>query len=306
MERFFLGRATFIGKLGEKFSRKLSAVSDIIRLRKQYGTLLLLCPTLWSLFIVSGGVPSIKHLVIFILGSFLMRSAGCVINDISDRNFDPFVERTRTRPLADGRLTVVEAVAVFLVFSALAFLLVLFLNRLTILLSFAGIALAALYPLIKRVSHLPQAFLGMAFGWGAVMAWSAVSVTVGLTAVLIFLANICWSISYDTIYALMDIEDDLKIGVKSTAILFGRKVYLALMGFNAGFILLLALTGWSAGLGAVYFAGLLISFAALMVILYYVKKNPTREAAFTGFVANAGVGLIILAFIIIDMHLLNL
>ncbi len=285
------------------FTGKLSAVSDIIRLRKQYGTLLLLCPTLWSLFIVSQGSPALKHLAVFILGSFLMRSAGCVINDISDRNFDRFVERTRTRPLADGRLTVMEAAAVFFIFSALAFVLVLFLNRLTILLSFAGIALAALYPLIKRISHLPQAFLGMAFGWGAIMAWSAVSGTVGITAVLIFLANICWSLSYDTIYALMDIEDDLKIGVKSTAILFGSKVYLALFVFNAGLILLLALAGWSAGLGLLYFTGLFIALVALMMILYYVKRRPTREAAFTGFVANAGVGLIILAFILTDMHL---
>ncbi len=290
-----MGSTTFIGKL--------SAVSDIIRLRKQYGTLLLLCPTLWSLFIVSQGSPALKHLVIFILGSFLMRSAGCVINDISDRNFDRFVQRTRTRPLADGRLTVTEAAAVFLVFSALAFVLVLFLNRLTILLSFAAIALAALYPLIKRVSHLPQAFLGMAFGWGAIMAWSAVTGTVGVTAVLIFLANICWSISYDTIYALMDIEDDMKIGVKSTAILFGSKVYLALFVFNAGLILLLALAGWSTGLGVFYFTGLFVAFAALTMILYYVKTRPTREAALTGFVANAGVGLFILAVIIADMHL---
>ena len=235
------------------FTAKLSAVSDIIRLRKQYGTLLLLCPTLWSLFIVSGGAPALKHVVIFILGSFLMRSAGCVINDISDRNFDRFVERTRSRPLADGRLSVTEAAAVFSgLFGPGLHVLVLFLNRLTILLSFAGIALAALYPLVKRVSHLPQAFFGMAFGWGAIMAWSAVSGTVGWTAVLIFLANICWSISYDTIYALMDIEDDLKIGVKSTAILFGKSVYKVLMVFNVGLILLLALAGWSYGLGILF------------------------------------------------------
>ena len=182
------------------FIVKLEAISDIIRLRKQYGTLLLLSPTLWALFMVSSGRPSLKHLVIFVLGSFLMRSAGCVINDISDRDFDRYVERTRRRPLADGRLTVVEALALFLIFSLLAFVLVLFLNRITVMLSLAAMALAMLYPLIKRISHLPQAFLGMAFGWGAVMAWSAVTGSIGAPAIVIFVANIFWAVSLTTPY----------------------------------------------------------------------------------------------------------
>ncbi|MFQ5464411.1 MAG: UbiA family prenyltransferase, partial [Thermodesulfobacteriota bacterium] len=206
------------------FTLKLTAISDLIRLPKQYGTLLLLWPTMWSLVIASGGRPSFRHLVVFTVGTFLMRSAGCAINDIADRNFDGFVERTRTRPLASGRLNVREALFVFAVLGLGAFVLVLQLNRLTIVLSFVGIALAAIYPFMKRVSHLPQAFLGAAFGWGAVMAWSAATGTVGGVAVLIFLANVFWSTAYDTIYALMDVEDDLKIGVKSTAILFGPRV----------------------------------------------------------------------------------
>ncbi|MEE8574185.1 MAG: 4-hydroxybenzoate octaprenyltransferase [Thermodesulfobacteriota bacterium] len=284
------------------FTVKLEAISDIIRLRKQYGTVLLLCPALWSLFLVSGGKPAPGHLLIFILGAFLMRSAGCVVNDIADRNFDRHVERTMSRPLADGRLGVVEAAVIFVIFSLFAFILVLQLNRLTIMLSFVGLALAATYPLIKRVSHLPQAFLGMAFGWGAVMAWSAVTGTVELPAVLIFIANIFWAMSYDTIYALMDIDDDQKIGVKSTAILFGRHVYKILFVLNVAMIAVLAYAGSMAGLGRIFLAGLLISFALLTVILFILKRTPTREVAFKGFVANAAVGVLVLLSIILDMH----
>ncbi len=284
-----------------KLASKLVALSDIIRLRKQTGTLLLLCPTLWALFMASGGSPSLKHLIVFILGSFLMRSAGCVINDISDRKIDRHVKRTRTRPLASGRLSVKEAVLVFLIFIIVAFVLVLSLNRLTIMLSFAGLALAVIYPLIKRVSHLPQVFLGMAFGWGAVMAWAAVTGTVGLAAILIFFANLCWSISYDTIYALMDIEDDRKIGVKSTAILFGKNLWSILFILNLLLVLLLGAAGISIGLGPIYFAGLFIAFIAFCFILFSVKKNPTHEAAFKGFFFNSIVGLFILFVIIIDL-----
>ena len=285
------------------FTMKLEAISDIIRLRKQYGTVLLLCPTLWSLFIVSGGTPTLKHLVIFVLGAFLMRSAGCVINDIADRRFDPFVERTKDRVLPSGRLGVREAAAVFIVFSLMAFVLVLMLNTLTVLLSFVAIALAAVYPLVKRVSHLPQMVLGVAFGWGAVLAWSAVEGRVSPLAVLIFVANIFWAMSYDTIYALMDIEDDRRIGVKSMAILLGRNVYTALYSFNLVMVALLSLLGWLLGLGVIYFSGLGIAFIALAFIIRMIKRNPTENNALRGFVANAGVGLLILVAIIIELNL---
>ncbi len=288
---------------GAAAAKKLTAVSDLIRLDKQQGTLLVLWPTLWSLFIASGGRPTVKLLVIFILGTFLMRSAGCAINDIADRGFDPHVERTRTRPLASGRLSVKEALFVFCSLSALAFVLVLFLNTFTILLSFIGLALAAVYPFVKRVSHLPQAVLGMAFGWGAVMAWGAVYGTVGAVALLIFGANICWSMAYDTIYALMDIDDDIRIGVKSTAILFGRRVYAALVLLYVGFYALLALAGQRAGLGLAYFIGISASLAFLLGVVSFIKKTPTRGAAFAGFLANAGVGAVILAAIVIDLNL---
>ena len=285
-------------------TQKLEAISDIIRLRKQYGTVLLLCPTLWSLFIVSDGRPTLKHLVIFVLGAFLMRSAGCVINDIADRKVDRFVERTRQRPLADGRLKLTEAALVFIVFSLLAFALVLMLNTLTIILSFVAVLLAAVYPFVKRVSHLPQMVLGVAFGWGAVMAWSAVEGPIGFPALLIFVANIFWVMSYDTIYALMDIEDDRKVGVKSMAILLGENVYTALYSFNAIMICLLLILGLITGLGTLYFIGLMAAFISLGAITSMIRKSPTEKNAFRGFVANAAVGSLILFFIIIDLRLL--
>lgn len=284
-------------------TKKLSAVSDLIRLPKQQGTLLVLWPTLWSLFIASAGAPGAKLLVIFVLGTFLMRSAGCAINDIADRGFDPHVERTRTRPLANGRLNVREALLVFVTLSALAFALVLFLNTLTVLLSVAGILLASLYPFVKRVSHFPQVVLGMAFGWGAVMAWSAATGGLGPVPLLIFTANIFWSTAYDTIYALMDIDDDLKIGVKSTAIFFGKKVYfaLALLYLLAAAFLMGA--GYAAGMGSIYYSGVAVSLGAFLWIVARLKKNPTRETAFRGFIGNAVIGGFILVFILIDLNM---
>lgn len=284
-------------------TKKLSAVSDLIRLPKQQGTLLVLWPTLWSLFMASSGAPGTKLLVIFVLGTFLMRSAGCAINDIADRNFDPHVERTRTRPLANGRLNVREALFVFVTLSALAFVLVLFLNTLTIILSVAGILLAGLYPFVKRVSHFPQVVLGMAFGWGAVMAWSAATGGLGIVPMLIFTANIFWSTAYDTIYALMDIEDDLKIGVKSTAIFFGERVYLALTLLYLLFTAFLLWAGYAAGMGGVYYSGVAVSLGAFLWMIERLKKNPTREMAFRGFLGNAAMGGLILVFILIDLNL---
>jgi len=282
--------------------KKLLAVSDLVRLPRQYGTLLVLWPTLWSLFIASDGRPGLMHLLVFILGTFLMRSAGCAINDIADRDFDAHVERTRQRPLASGRLSVREALFVFAVLCALAFALVLSLNRLAILLSFAGLGLAVVYPFSKRYFHLPQMVLGVAFGWGAIMAWAAATDTVGLTALLIFAANVFWSTAYDTIYALMDIEDDIRIGVKSTAILFGGRVRGALYLLYAGFAALLLLAGVSAGLGFFYYAGVGAAFAVSLSIVNRAGRDPTPEEAFRGFLANVGVGALVLMAIIVDLN----
>jgi 4-hydroxybenzoate polyprenyltransferase len=280
--------------------KKLAAVSDLIRLDKQYGTLLVLAPALWSLFIASGGRPSVRLLVIFTLGAFLMRSAGCAINDIADRKIDAGVERTRKRPLASGTLSVGTALAVFLILSALAFSLVLMLNTLTILLSIAALLLVGVYPFVKRVSHLPQAFLGIAFGWGAVMAWSAVHNTVGGPAVLIFIANIFWSTAYDTIYALQDFDDDRRAGVKSTAILFGSHVFTAVALLYVAFGVTLCFTGALLNMGPVYFATVLLSVAALLWMVRSVKAD--RRRAFGAFTANAAIGAVILIGIIVDLN----
>ncbi len=281
--------------------KKLTAVSELIRLDKQYGTLLVLAPTLWSLFIASGGRPSVKLLVIFTLGAFLMRSAGCAINDIADRRIDREVARTRMRPLATGELSVSAAMAVFAALSVLAFCLVLFTNTLTILLSVAALALAAVYPFIKRISHLPQAFLGIAFGWGAVMAWSAANNTVALPAILIFIANIFWSTAYDTIYALQDIDDDRAAGVRSTAILFGGGVFTVVTLLYLAFGVTLAVTGALLAMGPVYFIVVGLSVTTALIMLKGVKRNRTR--AFGAFRANAIIGIAVLAGIIIDLSI---
>lgn len=282
-------------------TKKLSAISDLIRLTKQYGTILVLCPTLWSLYMASGGNPSPKHLAIFIAGAFLMRSAGCAVNDMADRDFDRHVERTRTRPIADGRLDRREALIVFILLCLAAFSLVLTLNRLTILLSLVGVSIAALYPLVKRVSHFPQVVLGAAFGWGAVMAWSAVRGSIGMEALLIFAANICWSTSYDTVYAMMDMDDDRKIGVKSTALFFGRHIYKALVVLNLLFVALLAVTGWVGGLALPFYITLAVAFVMLTGMVFKLRATPTRETALLVFVANCLVGALILIGIVISM-----
>ncbi len=280
---------------------KLVAISDLIRLPKQYGTLLVLWPCLWSLFIASGGRPSLKLLVIFTLGAFIMRSAGCVVNDVADRGFDGRVIRTMSRPLASGRLNVREALFVFAALLSLAFVLVLFLNGLTILLSFVALSLAVLYPFVKRYSHWPQAVLGMAFGWGAIMAWTAVNGSLHIVAVLIFLANILWAMAYDTIYALMDIDDDRRIGVKSLAILFNGRVYAALRVLYLASCVLLAIAGIVAGLGLVFYVGVLAALVFFQIIVSRVRSG--RASSMTGFLANAVVGGWILAAIVIDLNI---
>jgi len=282
---------------------KLRAISDLVRLPRQQGTLLLLWPTLWSLFIAADGRPGLDLLAIFIAGTFLMRSAGCTMNDIADRGFDPHVERTKDRPLANKRLSVTEAVIVMTALSIAAFALVLQLNRLTVMLSFVGLALAALYPFVKRFSHFPQVVLGMAFGWGAVMAWSAVRDEISFVPVLIFLANVFWATAYDTIYALMDKDDDEKIGVKSTAIFFGGSVYKALVVCYICFALLLGGAASLMAMGPVFWAGLVLTLGLLLAVVAMVKKNPTRQTAFKGFEANALLGGILLLFISIDLNL---
>ena len=281
-------------------SNKLVAVSDLIRLKKQYGTVLLLCPTLWSLVMASKGMPDFYLLFIFTAGCFLMRSAGCAINDIADRNFDVNVERTKDRPIASGRLTINEAFFVFTILVLTAFGLVLTLNTITIKLSFVAILLAVAYPFVKRFSHFPQVFLGMAFGWGAVMAWSATTGEIALPAVFFFIANIFWSTAYDTIYALMDIEDDKKIGVKSTAIFFGNHVYKAILISYTLTIVFLALAGFYGGSSEIYFYGIVVLYAFFVLTTIVITSNLSKVNFLRAFIYNSFYGLLFLLFIYID------
>jgi 4-hydroxybenzoate polyprenyltransferase len=227
-----------------------------IRLSNQTGTLLLMLPPLWALTLASEGKPPLHLIVIFAAGSFLMRSAGVVVNDLADRSFDRRVARTRSRPLASGALSVPQAFAIFGVLVAAAAGLLLLLNPLTQALSPVALLLAVLYPYAKRVIPLPQVVLGAAFGWGAVMAWAAARNTLEAPVWLLYGATVLWALAYDTIYALQDKEDDARIGVKSAALYFGRRLWIA-VGVSLAIMLgLLAVAGWMIGLGAVFYGTL--------------------------------------------------
>jgi 4-hydroxybenzoate polyprenyltransferase len=281
---------------------KLSAVSDLMRLPKQYGTLLLMFPALWSLFVAAGGIPPRHLLWVFILGAFLMRSAGCVINDIADRNLDRHVFRTQDRPIASGRLTIQEAFGVFITLIVLAAPLTLLLNPLAMILAPIAVLLAVVYPFTKRLFSLPQAVLGIAFGWGSLMAWAAIRNEIGLPALLIFLATIFWATAYDTIYALMDKEDDLKIGIKSSAILFGQYTWLAVgLSYFLG-LGCMVLVGYYAHLGIVYDATLLMILVIFAYHTYQIKKGIDRSQAFRLFKSNVIIGLLVLLAILLDLR----
>jgi len=221
----------------------------LLRIDRPVGYWLLLWPTLWGLLAASHGSPEVKNLLIFVAGVFLMRSAGCVINDFSDRGFDPHVERTKDRPIGAGKIAPGAALAGFMLMLLVALLLVSQTSLLVVELAVVGVMLAAVYPFLKRYTHFPQAWLGMAFGWGAVMAWAAEtgSVTNSVVPWLLFAANIFWSLSYDTAYAIGDRTDDTKIGVKSTALWFGGAAAPAVVGFGIGMLFLLGLASWQYG-----------------------------------------------------------
>lgn len=264
----------------------------LMRLDKPIGMLLLLWPTWWALLLAGAGSPSLKNGLIFTSGVVLMRAAGCAMNDIADRNFDPHVERTRLRPLASGELGLGQALGVFLVLMGLAFLLVLQTNMPTIKLAFIGAALASTYPFFKRFTHLPQIVLGLAFGWGIPMAFAAEKMEVPWQAWLLLGVNILWSVIYDTLYAMVDRDDDLAVGVKSTAILFGR-FDLLLIGILMGLMIVsLAGLGWFLGLLWPWYLG--VSFVLILFArqLWNVRKRD-RKACFHAFLNNNWVGLVI-------------
>ncbi|EKT53140.1 4-hydroxybenzoate octaprenyltransferase [Providencia sneebia DSM 19967] len=284
---------------GSMARSKWHAYSRLMRIDRPIGSLLLLWPTYWALWIASQGVPSWHLLIVFTAGVFLMRAAGCVINDFADRHFDGHVERTKHRPLPSGNVTEKEAKILFLSLVLLSFLLVLTLNTMTIWLSIAGLALAWIYPFVKRVSHLPQVVLGAAFGWSIPMGFSAVSESLPFVCWLLFLVNILWSVIYDTQYAMVDRNDDLKIGVKSTAILFGEYDKLIIGILQIVMIGLLIWIGALAGLDIIYYIALILS---AMLFIYQQKLMVNRERAlcFKAFMNNNYIGLVLFIGIILS------
>lgn len=281
---------------------RLTAYEKLMRLDKPIGILLLLWPTLWGLWFAAGGIPPPNVLLIFLTGTVLMRSAGCVINDYADRNFDPHVERTKNRPLAVGLIRPGEALVLAAVLMLLAFALVLFLNPLTIKLAFVAAALAVIYPFVKRVFPLPQAWLGVAFGFGIPMAYAAMWKNVPVAAWALLAATMLWAIAYDTEYAMVDRDDDLKIGVKSSAILFGRGDVLGVMVFHALFLGVMTWFGWQQLRGAYYFGGLTVA-SALVIYQYMLIRTRTRDGCFRAFLNNNWVGCVIFIGVALDWWL---
>lgn len=275
-------------------NERLRGYALLMRIDRPIGTLLLLWPTLWALWIASAGHPDIWITIVFIVGVFLMRSAGCVINDYADRDIDPFVERTRQRPLASGLVSPREALVLFGVLGLLAFLLVLTLNWLTIALSVVGIVLAVSYPFMKRHTYLPQVYLGLAFGWAVPMAFAAQTGEVPAVAWLLLIATVLWATAYDTMYAMVDRPDDLKIGVKSTAILFGEADRVIIGIIQGMMVTVLLIIGQRAELGNFYFTGVAVA-VALMVYQQYLIRDRDGMACFKAFLNNNWVGIAVFA-----------
>lgn len=284
------------------FIERLDQYEKLMRLDKPIGILLLLWPTLWGLWLSSAGAPNPWIAAIFVIGVALMRSAGCVMNDFADRNFDRHVERTRERPLAAGRVSAREALILAGILALLAFLLVLQLNRLTVKLSFVALALAVIYPFLKRVFWLPQAWLGVAFGFGIPMAFAAHQNTVVPLVWVLLVANVFWAIAYDTEYAMVDREDDKKLGLKSSAILFDRFDVAAVMICHALFLVCLVHVGLRAQLGIGYFTGLVLA-ACVAAYQYLLIRERTREGCFRAFMLNNFQGAAVFGGIVAEFLL---
>ena len=270
-----------------------------MRLDRPVGSRLLLWPTLWAVWLAGAGHPDRHILLNFIVGVFVMRSAGCVINDYADRDFDPHVERTRNRPLAAGRVTPLEALLLFAALALVALLLALQLNRYTLLFAVAGAFLAVTYPFIKRFLSIPQFYLGLSFGWGIPMAFAAQQESVPRVAWLLFVANILWVTVYDTMYAMVDRDDDLKIGVRSTAILFGdadRHIIAILQAMTLGALLLV---GRRLHLGGWYYGGLLAGAGLFGWYLWLIRERR-RDDCFRAFRLNHYFGLVVFAGIVLS------
>jgi len=278
---------------------KLALYFRLIRLDKPIGTVLLLWPTLCALWLAQQGVPDWRLLLIFTLGTFLMRSAGCAINDYADQDIDKFVKRTVDRPITSGRISGKEALAVAGVLTVLAFCLILPLNALTKQLSVAAVIIAGTYPYFKRFFAIPQAYLGIAFGFGIPMGFAAITDGVPVVAWLLLLGNVFWAVAYDTEYAMVDRDDDVKIGIKTSAITFGRYDVAIIMLCYAAFLLLWLVCGWHLGLRYWYVAGLVVA-AACAVYHYTLIRARERMPCFAAFRHNNWLGAAVFAGVVLD------
>ena len=271
------------------FKERLDAYERLMRLDRPIGAALLLWPALWSLWLARRGVPELDVLVIFLLGVVLLRSAGCVINDLADRRFDPHVERTRDRPLATGIVSPREAIVLAVALLLVAFVLVLQLNLMTVMLSFAALAITVIYPFLKRFFVFPQAWLGVAFSFSIPMAYAAQLGLIPHAGWALMGATFFWIIAYDTEYAMVDRDDDLKIGIKTSAITFGRFDVMAVMVCHSIFLVILALVGVWLKMGALYFLGLMVA-GALALHQYQRIRNREPQQCFKAFLHNSWVG----------------
>ena len=270
-------------------ARRLDAYERLIRLDKPIGALLLLWPTLWAVWLAAAGRPPLDIVLIFVVGTLLMRSAGCAINDYADRELDGHVERTRRRPLPAGEIRPPEALALAALLAAAAFALVLFLNWQAVALSFAALAIAAAYPFTKRFFALPQAFLGVAFGFGIPMAYAALQGRLPLECGLLFAANIFYAFAYDTEYAMVDRDDDARLGIRTSALTLGRWDVAAVMASYACMILILVFVGLKLAMAWPYYAGLAAA-AAMMAYHWFLIRDRSREGCFRAFMHNNWVG----------------
>lgn len=278
---------------------RLQHFIHLTRLHKPIGTILVLWPALWGLWLAAEGVPDIDLLLIFIVGAFVVRAAGCAINDFADRHFDAHVERTNYRPVATGKIAPWEAVAVFVCLSLLGFGLVLLTNRLTLILACIAVAIIATYPFMKRYTHLPQVVLGMAWASSIPMAFAAQTNSLPAGLWLLALAVICWTMVFDTFYAMVDREDDLRIGIKSTAILFGRHDLSIICLFQALTVVLLLLSGRYFAMGAAFYTGIaaVVSFFGYQL---FICRHRDKKACFTAFMNNRWIGATLFAAIVLD------
>ncbi|WAL78505.1 4-hydroxybenzoate octaprenyltransferase [Shewanella sp. DAU305] len=270
--------------------QKWDVYSRLTRIDRPIGTLLLLWPCLMALMLAAGGMPDLKILVIFIIGVVIMRACGCIINDYADRDLDSFVERTRSRPLASGEISTKEALILFVILGLSAFGLVLLLNGLVVKLSVVGIILTIIYPFTKRITNMPQMFLGIVWSWSIPMAYAAQTGEVPMEAWWLFAANWCWTVAYDTMYAMVDRDDDLKVGIKSTAILFGKYDRQIIGLFQLAALACFIAAGWSADRGLLYGLGILtfVGFSTYQQMLIFDRE---RAPCFKAFLNNNWAGL---------------